>query len=207
MNDEEVKKDDPETNTKSSQAVSSASPEQGTTKIDDAATAASTVENTQNEKSDTTTGASESAPELATTGKSLADEATEYWMNHKQDIKKFLEWKMMQKMTNRALPTKVSQMKSDSMSNNPDEVEIASRMVEGFHQEDTMDENINPPPSKKLQAVPNPKTNKEPKRVRPKVAKDNRQRHEREWKFVSESTYKFYLQGEFLSSVSILLLS
>ena len=128
--------------------------------------------------------------ESASGSHSMAQEATDFWINHKQDIKKFREWKMMQKMVTRVVPTE------EVDESNMEEVEIASRMVEGFDQTD-MDQGIYPPPMKRLHSVPNPKTS-EAKTQKSKVSKDNRQRKERDWKFIQQSTFKFYLQGNLL---------
>ncbi len=149
-----------------------------------------------------TESSSSVAATATATNNAMVEEVTEYWRNHKEDIKKFLEWKMMQKMGTRVGDsTKIEKSPGGGDSTTHlQEVEIASQMVEGFHQEEmavAAAATVSPPPScKKLQPMPNPKANKEPKRVRPKVAKDTRQRQEREWKYIPESTFKFYLQGK-----------
>ncbi len=116
------------------------------------------------------------------------EQTAQYLQNNKEELKKFLEWRKMQKAMEKGHSSEKLSPELVGVTTKQDEGDISDRM-EGIEASST---NIPPFKSKDL---PNPK--KEVQRARPKVDKDNRIRMERSWKFISEATYNFYLQGEF----------
>ena len=131
---------------------------------------------------------------------SMSEQAMQYWRNHKNDIKQFLEWKMM----NRVIPSEKPSLTVSAgvgglggVSNNGEEVAIANGMVEGLGKDVIMVHQILESTTKKVR---NPKSRKVPTRARPKIGKDNRLRKERDWQFIPESVFNFYLQGKKLLS-------
>jgi hypothetical protein len=134
------------------------------------------------------------------TTNSISEQASQYWANHKEDIRKFLEWKMVQKVMDRVLPSeKPSQVAvaaasvAAGRSNTAGEEAIASRIAEGLDNDVVMEAPVVAPLKRK--AIPNPKVNKTPKRAKSKIAKDTRLRKERGWKYIPENTFQFYLKG------------
>lgn len=101
--------------------------------------------------------------------------------HHKQDFKEFMEWKMLNKAKTAAI-THHSAMGSNISGANED--------GNGDQQEGCIIDN---PMTPKIKHIPNPKSS--PKRVKPRMSNDDRKRKERDWQFIPEKTYQFYVEG------------
>ena len=102
----------------------------------------------------------------------MAKQASEYWLKEKRDFKRFGEWKILLKKIDTVCPA-AAKGGAGMLYPNPTD----AREIQHLYQ-----------PSSK-QSVPAPRKAKTTK------AKENRLRQRKEWKYIPEATFKFYLQG------------
>ncbi len=104
----------------------------------------------------------------------MAEQASRYWLKDKRDLKKYGEWKIILKMIEKIFPHSAEMTSAEANTD--------------------ADGNGGATVCKKLlKTLPAPR---KARRGRVTIPKDNRLRQKRDWQYISENTFKFYLQGE-----------
>lgn len=112
------------------------------------------------------------------TSKLKAEHASQFWLKEKRDFKKFGEWKVVLKMIEKIFPNVNETMEELGLSGG-----------ESSEKESHHGSSGGPPFKRKVKIIPAPRMAKTTK------AEDDRIRHKRDWKYILEGTFNFYLKG------------